>query len=89
MGAGNRTGGSGMIRRSPTSFWTNMAFAALVSLTGAGCSAKKPVGVNLIVAPNCLTRPIELADCAGADSERCRTAKLYWKKGCEQIAVKK
>ena len=60
--------------------------ASLIMLTG--CAARGPAAFRTMLNPNCLTAPVELRDCAfSSGAAQCKTVKLKYRKGCEQIQV--
>lgn len=65
--------------------WT--VIASLLILTG--CAARGPAVFRTMLNPNCLTAPVELQDCDfSSGAAQCKTVKLKYRKGCEQIQVK-
>jgi len=59
----------------------------LLAAVSVGCAAKKPVGVNLIIAIPCLSKDVELIGCTNLQNNppTCHTAKVVYKKGCEVV----
>jgi hypothetical protein len=65
----------------------SLLLTAVLLLSTAGCAAKKPVGVNLIIAIRCLNKDVELLGCTNLQNSppTCHTAKVAYKKGCEVV----
>ena len=53
------------------------------------CAAKRQVGTNLLIAPECLKKPIEMRGCDQNVPPKCRKALISYKKGCEVIEAQK
>lgn len=58
----------------------------------SGCAARSPQSargpeVNIIVRPECLTKPVTLVDCNSDNPPKCRTAKVPFKASCAEFQV--
>lgn len=63
-------------------------FLILWMMILCGCT-RRPAGVNYMVQPADLTRPVELVDCDNAEPPNCKRIRATYKPGREQLVVPK
>jgi hypothetical protein len=63
--------------------------ALYLGLVMEGCAAKRQVGTNLLIAPECLKKPVEMLGCDDMNPPKCRKALISYKKGCEVVEAAK
>jgi hypothetical protein len=61
----------------------------LITLCLSACAVRRPVGINLLIAPECLKKPIEMLGCDQNVPPKCHKSIIAYKKGCEVIEAVK
>jgi hypothetical protein len=59
----------------------------VVTLASFGCAAKRPAGINYLVPVSDVSK-VELLNCDHNSPPNCRHAKVWFRRGAEQIEAK-
>jgi hypothetical protein len=74
--------------------WLRAPLAILIFVLLAwflsGCAHKSSAAkVNIILRPECLTKPIVLEDCDSSEPPKCKNSHIAYKSTCAEIQVTK